>query len=104
MIKIKIEFNNNSLKKINISGHANYDDYGKDIVCASCSSILVTTINAIIEIDESAINYIDNGSNVSINVLKNNDIVNKLLNNMLNLFEELTNNYKENIKIIKEES
>lgn len=104
MIKVKIEIKNNSLKKINISGHANYNDYGKDIVCASCSSILVTTVNAIIEIDESAIEYIDNGSIVTINILKDNDIVNKLLNNMLSLFKDLTKDYKDYIKIIKEES
>lgn len=104
MIKVKIEIKNNSLKKINVSGHANYNDYGKDIVCASCSSILVTTVNAIIEIDESAIEYIDNGSIVTINILKDNDIVNKLLNNMLSLFKDLTKDYKDYIKIIKEES
>lgn len=104
MIKVKIEIKNNSLKKINISGHANYSDYGKDIVCASCSSILVTTVNAIIEIDESAIEYLDNGNIVTINILKDNDIVNKLLNNMLSLFKDLTKDYKDYIKIIKEES
>ncbi len=104
MIKVKIEIKNNSLKKIIISGHANYSDYGKDIVCASCSSILVTTVNAIVEIDESAIEYLDNGNTVTINILKDNDIVNKLLNNMLSLFKELTKDYKDYIKIIKEES
>ena len=44
MIKVEIENN-----KIEIKGHANYDDYGKDIVCASVSSIVITTINAIID-------------------------------------------------------
>ena len=39
---------------IKISGHANYDEKGKDIVCASVSSIVITTINAIIEIDHDS--------------------------------------------------
>lgn len=104
MIKIKVEVKNNNFKKISISGHANYDDYGKDIVCASVSSILVTTVNAILEIDVDAIDYLDNGNIVTISILKNNDIVNKLLNNMLSLFEELMNDYKDCIKINKEES
>lgn len=104
MIKVKIEIKNNSLKKINISGHANYSEYGKDIVCASVSSILVTTVNAILEIDEEAIDYLDNGNVVTISVLKDTDIINKLLNNMLSLFKDLTNDYKDYIKIIKEEN
>ena len=52
MIKVEIENN-----KIEIKGHANYDDYGKDIVCASVSSIVITTINAIIEFDPESIYY-----------------------------------------------
>ena len=55
MIKVIVENN-----KIEISGHANFDDYGKDIVCASVSSIVITTINACIEIDEDSIYYEDN--------------------------------------------
>ena len=38
--------------EIVISGHANYEDYGKDIVCASISSIAITTVNAIVEFDK----------------------------------------------------
>ena len=52
MIKVEIENN-----KIEIKGHSNYDDYGKDIVCASVSSIVITTINAIIEFDPESIYY-----------------------------------------------
>ena len=39
MIKVNIED-----KLITIKGHANYDDKGKDIVCASVSSIVITTL------------------------------------------------------------
>lgn len=93
-----------SKKKISISGHANYDNYGKDIVCASVSSILTTTVNAIIEIDTDAINFNDDGNTVTINILKENDIVSILINNMLSLFKDLENDYKGYIKIIKEEN
>ena len=40
MIKV-IKENN----MIMISGHANHNEYGKDIVCASVSSIIYTTLN-----------------------------------------------------------
>ena len=86
---------------ITISGHANYDEKGKDIVCASVSSIVITTINAIIEIDNEAIDYSDNGNKIQIKVLKQDEVTLKLINNMILLLEELQNDYSDNIKIIR---
>ncbi len=96
MIKVEIENN-----KIEIKGHANYDDYGKDIVCASVSSIIITTINAIIEFDPEFIYYEDLNNRILIEKLKDDDITNKLINNMIELLEELEKSYKDNIKIIR---
>lgn len=96
MIKVEIENN-----KIEIKGHANYDDYGKDIVCASVSSIVITTINAIIELDSESIYYEDLNNRILIEKLKDDDITNKLINNMIELLEELEKSYKDNIKIIR---
>ena len=96
MIKVEIENN-----KIEIKGHANYDDYGKDIVCASVSSIVITTINAIIEYDPESIYYEDLNNRILIEKLKDDDITNKLINNMIELLEELEKSYKDNIKIIR---
>ena len=96
MIKVEIENN-----KIEIKGHANYDDYGKDIVCASVSSIVITTINAIIEFDPKSIYYEDLNNRILIKKLKDDDITNKLINNMVELLEELEKSYKDNIKIIR---
>ena len=95
---IKVETENN---KIEIKGHANYDDYGKDIVCASVSSIVITTINAIIEFDPESIYYEDLNNRILIKKLKDDDITNKLINNMIELLEELEKSYKDNIKIIR---
>ena len=96
MIKVEIENN-----KIEIKGHANYDDYGKDIFCASVSSIVITTINAIIEFDPESIYYEDLNNRILIEKLKDDDITNKLINNMIELLEELEKSYKDNIKIIR---
>jgi len=40
---------------ITVLGHANASSYGQDIVCASVSSIIYTTVNGIFNIDKSAI-------------------------------------------------
>lgn len=96
---IKIKYNN---KKIIISGHANYDKLGSDIVCASVSSIVYTTINGILNINSDAINYVDE-TNLVIDVLSDDEIILKLINNMITLLKELELQYPKNIMISKGE-
>ena len=89
---------------IEISGHANYDEFGKDIVCASVSSIVMTTVNSIMSIDDSSINYVDDGDKIIIKKLNDNDIVDKLLNTMILILKDLEKQYKKNIKVESEQS
>ena len=95
---IKVELKDNL---ITIKGHAGYDDKGKDIVCASVSSIVITTINGIIEINPDAIDYSDLDNEIIIRKLKEDEVVNKLLNNMILLLENLEKDYKDYVKIIR---
>ena len=88
---------------IKISGHANYDVYGKDIVCASVSSIITTVVNIIMNIDETAINYQDNGKVITITKLNDNNIVSTILETMISMLKDLENQYNKNIKIESEE-
>lgn len=98
MIKISIKKENNDIKEISILGHALYDDYGKDIVCASVSSIVTTTVNAIESFDKDLISYTIDPFNIK--VLKNTKECNLLLNNMINLLKELEHDYPKNIRIL----
>jgi len=93
MIKIQICDN-----KITITGHANFDDYGKDIVCAAVSATVITTVNGILSIDDKALS-VEEGKTLTIEILKHNETTDKLINNMINLLEELKNDYKDNIDI-----
>ena len=98
MIKCLIKDNT-----IKITGHANFNEYGKDIVCASVSSIISTTVNSIMNIDRFAINYKDDGKTITIVNNKNNSIVDILLNTMIDLLKDLEKNYRKNIKIESED-
>ena len=101
MIKVRISKNNNVISSIKCNGHANYEEYGKDIVCASFSTMIITTINAVLEIDKDAISYTDNNNLEIINIKKDN-ITNSLLNNLVNMIYELNTNYDKNIDIKEE--
>lgn len=87
---------------ITISGHANYRDKD-DIVCASVSSIMYTSVNALLRFDEKSIEYMDDGNTVTIKVNKDDDKTNTLIINMLSLFNELALKYKKNINFEMEE-
>ena len=84
---------------IEITGHSGYDMVGKDIVCSAVSSIVTTTINGIISIDEKAINYKYQNDTMLITILKKDEITVKLINNMLDLLKSLSKDYPKNINV-----
>ena len=102
MIRVEISKKNNVIESIHCIGHAGYADYGKDIVCASFSTMIITTINAILTFDQDAISYTDTNDLEIINIKKDN-ITNNLLNNLVNMIYELRDNYNKNINIKEED-
>lgn len=100
MIKVKVDYNGNYIKKVLVTGHAGYDDYGKDIVCASASSIVITSINLILKMDDKSISVIQKEGLIKLEVLKEDKTVNKILKNMIDMLENLSKDYKKNVKII----
>lgn len=98
MIKVNIKQN-----IIIITGHSGYDEYGKDIVCASVSSIVITSVNAALKLENNSLEYIEEKDKLTINILSNKENIKIIIENMIDLLEELSLTYKENIKIIKEE-
>lgn len=100
MVQVQVESKNKKhIDCVRVHGHAMYDDYGKDIVCSSISSIITTTINGIYEIDKNylSVELIDDG--MIITVLKTDKVGDALIKNMLTLLSELSDSYPENIKI-----
>ena len=98
MIKVSIKKESERIKEVTLKGHALYETLGKDIVCAAVSSIVITTVNGILSIDEDIIKVDEKG--FVITVLKDDEIVNKLLINMVNLLKELSEEYPDNIKFL----
>ena len=47
MIQISIIKHNNEYSQIKAFGHAEYDDYGKDIVCSAVSVLIINTANSL---------------------------------------------------------
>ena len=97
MIKIKIN-EHDYIDSVEIIGHANYNDYGKDIVCASVSSIAITTVNSLIKLGKD-IDYEEKEGYLNITINSHDEVTDKLIDNMIDLFSELEKQYEKNIMI-----
>ena len=97
---IKVEVNK---KSISIIGHANFSTYGKDIVCAAASSVVITSVEALASFDKESVDIIQNKDKLEIKINKEDNITNTLIQNMLNCLTELANKYPKNIKITNKE-
>ena len=99
MIRVNIHKENGYFKKVTIQGHALYDDYGKDIVCSACSSIVTTTVNGILALKKGSLDYLVSKKGMSINIKNNDETTQILINNMVSLLRELEGNYPNNIEV-----
>ena len=99
MIQVLVERDKRHIRKIEVSGHAMYDDYGKDIVCASASSIFYTSFNAILTFDKEALEVVSKEGYMRVVVKKFSEITDKLLDNLLEMLAQLAQQYPKNIKI-----
>lgn len=102
MIKVRVKRQNQKVYEVVIKGHADYDDIGKDIVCAAVSSMAITTVNGIVALDDS-IDYEENSGLLKIRVKEDTDINNKLLDNLVRMLKELSEQYPKNIEIRNED-
>lgn len=98
MIKVKVEKDS-----ISIIGHANYSDFGKDIVCASVSSIVITSIEAIAKFNNKSVDIVNSSDKIDIIINIHDDITDKLIDNMLTCLKEIEKQYPKNIKITNKE-
>lgn len=101
MITIKYQKQKDQIKKIIISGHANYDDLGKDIVCAAVSSIAFTTINILLKLEKN-IQYKKEQNKIKIKIIQNDKELDLIIKNLIETLQELRQQYPKNLKIHKE--
>lgn len=101
MIKVHIKQEKDHINYIKISGHAGYASAGYDIVCASLSSICITSVNAIIRYNENALLYTENDGLLEIGIMLHDSIIDMLVDNMVSLIEGVSEQYPKNVKILK---
>ncbi len=99
MIRIHVIRENDEIKQITLKGHANYDEYGKDIVCAAVSATFLCTVNGIFATTANSIQVKSSQNTQIVEVIKPDTMAEKLLGNMLKCLENLQQKYPNNIEI-----
>ena len=99
MIKVELIKEDSAYTKIYILGHANYAQHGKDIVCSAVSSIVTTTINGILALNEGSLNYEVSKKGMIIEGIGRDSITQRLLESMVSLLKQLEEQYPANIEI-----
>jgi len=99
MIRIQVKKDNQKFKQITFKGHANYEERGKDIVCAAASATYGCTVNAILSLNSHTIQINSSEDIQIIDVLEYDEVTEKLLENMITCLKSIEKKYPKNIKI-----
>lgn len=89
----------NSLVGFEISGHAEYDDYGLDIVCSAVTSATQMCINTITEVVKTKAEVKTLENKISFAVEENLPQIQPFLLGLKLHLELLEEDYKENIQV-----
>ncbi|MDD3383265.1 MAG: ribosomal-processing cysteine protease Prp [Bacilli bacterium] len=101
MINIIVKYKKNFVKEIIVSGHSDYAEYGKDIVCAGVSAISVGSLNAIYEFTGTKPEHIINDGYLLIKFSE--DSINQIIAKVtLIQLESIEESYSKHIKITEE--
>ena len=97
MIKVTYSVNENNFVNLDVKGHAQFAEYGKDLICASVSSITFGLMNALDGIKGVTIKELNNHIEI-INESKSRKVNNYLELALIQL-KTIEESYSEFIKV-----
>jgi uncharacterized protein YsxB (DUF464 family) len=104
MINIRIYRDNQGrISGFNVKGHANFEEYGKDIVCAAVSALIHTAVFSLISLAGITPDFkVSDGSfkcTVNHSAAKKHDTVDVILESMLIGLKEIRKEYSKHVQI-----
>ncbi|WP_236608526.1 ribosomal-processing cysteine protease Prp [Spiroplasma taiwanense] len=95
----KIFKTNNEIISFNISGHAESNKFGEDLVCAAVTGIINGALNALDLKFGNNLELIVKKNEIVINVKENNNLIQELLEFLMIQLETISIQYPKNFKI-----
>ncbi|MDY6062994.1 MAG: ribosomal-processing cysteine protease Prp [Erysipelotrichaceae bacterium] len=97
MIKAVVDIHNEDIINLNISGHANFAEYGNDIVCAGVSSIIFGLMNAL---DEKRVEIKMEDNEINIRIIEADNRLRNYLELCLIQLKTIEEVKSQNLKIV----
>lgn len=91
--------------KIEVVGHAQQAEHGKDIVCSAVSILTITTLNGLLDVVKAQVDYTveDGYVRLEINREKMNNSIRVLLDTFELGIESMLEGYGQYLKLVKKE-
>lgn len=100
MVRVSFYYQENNIIRFEVSGHANFDQNGKDIVCAGISAVVFGCLNALDNlVSQSEVDIIQEKNKIIIIVLQQTDNIQMILKTMLWQLKTISNQYAKNVTI-----
>ena len=99
MINITYKLDNGTYTYLKVTGHAQFEDVGKDLICASVSSIFYGLMNALDEIKDGVTIHDNEDQGIEIIIDTDNEKVQNYIELVLTQLKTIEFSYKEFIRI-----
>ena len=93
-------YQNNQIDSFKIIGHADYAEYGYDIVCSGITTAVFTSLGLIRRyLNENEFDYQELDGTINLKLLNTNQIVNDIIENLIEVLKNIERQYPKNLKI-----
>lgn len=102
MIKVNIFKKSNQITKVTIQGHADFQEYGKDLICAGVSAVATGICNTIAKkgyLDKKMCSIQLKNGNIVIEVLESDETIQVILETLDISLQSFEEDYHQFIKI-----
>ena len=100
MISVNVKFIGSNVKSFEVKGHALFAPYGQDLVCAGVSAVVIGGFNALEKyVNDKSVELIQKESELKVDVIKDNETIQTILNTILVQLQTIESSYQKNIKI-----
>lgn len=103
MIRVNVETRDSLICSLEVSGHAEFLDSGRDIVCAAASLVGTGLLNALDELEPDTCELLKESNRIYISVLSGNERIQTILTTGLIQYQTLAEQFPRYVKVKKTE-
>ena len=102
MTNAVFNYKNDQFVSFKITGHANYSEYGTDIVCAAITTATFTTLGLLQKVlSEKSYKYTEKDADIEFSILEQNDseLVKQIIQNFIEVLDNIKKQYPKHLKL-----